>query len=185
MAKKDRKNRESLGLLDLASIGPAPRRKLSIPPVKEFDDLKLFEQYLKDESWDNDFDFVHARLKYYPPFISSGETGDDPDAAKATMNKKSKQFVRRLLHHVDRHLCKEILELSGLVHDWKRTNKQDSFEKLVWTYEDRGNHGIDEANPRKFKVSMDVTCNNEDPMVVVDYKSVPIAVDDDESAIMD
>ncbi|ODQ83219.1 hypothetical protein BABINDRAFT_159656 [Babjeviella inositovora NRRL Y-12698] len=183
MKKKVRRS-SSAGSFNINEIGPAPRRPSQIPPVREFDELISFEQYLQDETWDNEFDFVHAKLKYYPPFIMA-ECKNDPEKIKDTMNKKSRKFIRNLNHHIDKHLLKEINERSGLVMNLKKVDAKDSFEKLVWSYVDEGNHGIDDSVPRKFKVSMDVTCNNENPCVIVDYKSIPIPVDEDESAIMD
>ncbi|ANZ73644.1 BA75_01125T0 [Komagataella pastoris] len=154
------------------SIKKRPRRDSNEPPFKKFDDLEMFETYLKGESWDNDFDFLHARLDYYPPFIRN-EIHDDPEKIKPTMNNRSKKFVRNLHHHVDKHLLKQINDMVGIEYKFKREEEKLPDGRLIWRYKDESDHGF-EGLDRRWAVEVDVECSPNDPTVIVDMRSIPL-----------
>lgn len=149
--------------------------KLQLPPIREFDDLEQFEQFVRDETWDNEFDYFHAKLKYYPPFILK-ECKNDLDKIKSTSNKNSKKFKRQLNHHVKNHLFKDLEKCSGYPLNLENVGMEETTDKVVWKYNDSTNHGFDEeaeALNRKWSIDVEVKCNNENAMVEVDYKSLP------------
>lgn len=147
------------------------------PPRKDFEDLRAFESYIRDETWDNDFDYCHAHLSYYPPFILR-EVHDNLDKIKPTMNKNSRKFRRNLQHHIKRHLMKEMETCSGFKMDFNKVGVEETPTNIVWKFEDSGHHGFDPSEEdlyhRHWKLELQVKCNNESPMVEVDYKAMPI-----------
>lgn len=150
---------------------------LKPPPRKDFDDLVAFESYIRDETWDNDFDYCHAHLSYYPPFIMK-EVHNNVDKIKPTMNKNSRKFRRNLQHHIKRHLMKEMQMCSGFEMDFGKAKMEETPKSIVWTFEDAGLHGFSQEEEdmfdRHWKLELQVKCNNENPMVEVDYKAIPI-----------
>lgn len=147
------------------------------PPRKDFEDLVAFESYIRDETWDNDFDYCHAHLSYYPPFIMK-EVHDNVDKIKPTMNKNSRKFRRNLQHHIKRHLMKEMQMCSGFEMDFGKAVMEETPKSIIWKFEDAGLHGFSEEEEAQFdrhwKLELQVKCNNENPMVEVDYKAIPI-----------
>lgn len=149
--------------------------KLQLPSIREFDDLEQFEQFVRDETWDNEFDYFHAKLVYYPPFVLK-ECHNDLDKIKSTSNKNSKKFKRQLNHHVKNHLFKDLEKCSGYPLSFENVGMEETMDKVVWKYNDSTNHGFDEDAEqldRKWNVDVEVKCNNENAMVEVDYKSLP------------
>lgn len=150
---------------------------LKPPQRKDFDDLVSFESYIRDETWDNDFDYCHAHLSYYPPFIMK-EVHNNVDKIKPTMNKNSRKFRRNLQHHIKRHLMKEMQMCSGFEMDFGKAKMEETSKSIVWTFEDAGLHGFSQEEEdmfdRHWKLELQVKCNNENPMVEVDYKAIPI-----------
>lgn len=150
---------------------------LKPPPVKTFDELTSFEAYLRDETWDNDYDYCHAHLTYYPPFIMK-EIHGDPEKIKETMNKNSSKFVRHLKQHIKKHLMADMEKCSGYKMDFKETGKQETPDKLSWVFLDDGNHGFSEEEEKEFnrwwKVQLEVSCNNQNPLVEIDYMAIPV-----------
>ncbi|CCD22406.1 Rgi2p NDAI_0A02480 [Naumovozyma dairenensis CBS 421] len=137
--------------------------------LKVFEDLNDFETYIKNETEDNEFDNVHCHLKYYPPFVLH-DARDDPEKIKDTANSHSKKFVRHLHQHVEKHLLKDIkMALDQPDLKFKNKSKQETFEKIVWNYDDET-----ELNDKRFKVTVEVTCNHDGAMVDVDYKTAPV-----------
>lgn len=150
---------------------------LKPPPRKDFEDLISFEAYIRDETWDNDFDYCHAHLTYYPPFILK-EVHDNLDKIKPTMNKNSRKFRRNLQHHIKRHLMVDMAKCSGFKMDFGKAVMEETPKNIVWRFEDTGDHGFDKEEEdmydRHWKLELLVKCNNESPMVEVDYKAVPM-----------
>lgn len=196
MGKKDRKNSVTFDLDScdrLEHLKPVPKSRsssitsvesngsfekvLKAPPMREFDDMKAFESYIKDETWDNDFDYLHAHLRYYPPFIMK-ECHDNLDKLKPTANKNSRKFKRNLQHHVKRHLMKEMAISGGYNMDFSKVSVEDTPKKVTWKYEDIGDHGFDPKEEDEFdrhwKLELEVSCNNENAMVEVDYRAIPL-----------
>ncbi|CCF56439.1 hypothetical protein KAFR_0B01400 [Kazachstania africana CBS 2517] len=137
--------------------------------LKVFEDLNDFEVFLKNETEDNEFDKIHCQLKYYPPFILA-QAHDDPEKIKETANCHSKKFVRHLHHHVEKHLLKDIRAAVGQPDlKFKNKSKEEQFDKITWNYNDEA-----ECNDRKFNVRIQVSCNNNNAMVDVDYKTDPL-----------
>lgn len=137
--------------------------------LKVFDDLDTFETFIKNETEDDEFDNVHCQLKYYPPFVLH-ESRDDPEKIKDTVNCHSKKFVRHLHQHVEKHLLKDIkTALNQPELKFKNKSKEEKFEKITWNYNDET-----EINTKKFKIEVEVSCNNAGAMVDVDYKTVPL-----------
>lgn len=46
--------------------------------VKVFEDLQGFETFIANETEDDDFDHLHCKLNYYPPFVLH-ESHEDPE----------------------------------------------------------------------------------------------------------
>ncbi|WPK25278.1 hypothetical protein PUMCH_002589 [Australozyma saopauloensis] len=150
---------------------------LKPPPRKDFDDIVAFESYIRDETWDNDFDYCHAHLNYYPPFILK-EVHGNLDKIKPTMNKNSRKFRRNLQHHIKRHLMPDMAKCSGFQMDFGKAVMEETPKAITWKFQDAGDHGFDKEEEdmydRHWKLELQVKCNNENPMVEVDYKSVPV-----------
>lgn len=176
----------------LEHVGPVPKSRsssitsiesedgsikevLKPPPRKDFDDLIAFESYIRDETWDNDYDYCHAHLSYYPPFIMK-EIKGNLEKIKPTMNKNSRKFRRNLQHHIKRHLMAEMEKCSGFQMDFGKAVVEESPKNIVWKFKDEGNHGLPEEEEdlynRHWKLELEVKCNNETPMVEVDYKAI-------------
>ena len=137
--------------------------------VKIFEDMNDFGTYLKNETEDNEFDHVHCKLKYYPPFIMRG-AHDDPDKIKDTANCHSRKYVRHLKQHVEKHLLKDIGQsLQNPELRFNNKSKQESFDTVTWKYEDET-----ELNQKKFKIDVEIRCHNNGALVDVDYKTGPI-----------
>ncbi|KAG0671031.1 Respiratory growth induced protein 1 [Maudiozyma exigua] len=137
--------------------------------VKVFEDMNDFETYLKNETEDNEFDNVHCKLKYYPPFVMRG-THDDPEKIKDTANCHSKKYVRHLKQHVEKHLLKDIKDsLQNPNIKFNTKTKNETFDTLTWKYEDET-----EINSKKFKIDVEICCHNNGALVDVDYKTGPI-----------
>ncbi|QLL32328.1 hypothetical protein HG536_0C04970 [Torulaspora globosa] len=137
--------------------------------LKVFEDLNDFETFIKQETEDDSFDNLHCQLRYYPPFVLQ-EAHNDPEKIANTANCHSKKFVRHLHQHVEKHLLKDIKAAVNL-RDLKFRNKSkdESFERIVWHY------GEDtEYHEKKFHIEVGVTCNHDNAMVDVDYKTVPL-----------
>lgn len=150
---------------------------LKAPPKKDFEDIMAFESYIRDETWDNDFDYCHAHLTYYPPFVMK-ECHENLDKIKPTMNKNSRKFRRNLQHHIKRHLMVDMEKCSGFQMDFGKGIMEETPKSIVWKFEDEGNHGFpseeNEMYDRHWKLELLVKCNNENPLVEVDYKAIPI-----------
>lgn len=197
MGKKDRKNSVVLDLENcerLEHLKAIPKSRsssitsvesedgtiesvLKPPPMREFEDITAFESYIRDETWDNDFDYIHAHLKYIPPFIMK-ECHDNLDKIKPTANKNSRKFKRNLQHHIKRHLMKDMQICSGYDMDFKKVAVDETPKKMTWKFEDVTDHGFlqeeEDLFDRHWKLELEVTCNNENAMVDVDYKAIPI-----------
>lgn len=197
MVKKGRKNSVSVDLENCERLGhlkPIPKSRsssitsiesedgsiesvLKPPPMRDFEDLQAFEAYIRDETWDNDFDYIHAHLKYYPPFILK-ECHDNLDKVKPTCNKNSRKFRRNLQHHIKRHLVKEMSICSGYDMDFKKVDMVETPKKITWTFADNTDHGFqpeeEDMFDRHWKLELEVSCNNENAMVDVDYRAIPI-----------
>lgn len=147
------------------------------PPRKDFDDIVAFESYIRDETWDNEFDYCHAHLTYYPPFIMK-EVHDDLDKIKPTMNKNSSKFKRNLQHHVQRHLMQEMEKCCGFQMAFGKAKVEETDKNIIWKYEDAGDHGFtkeeEDLYNRHWKLELEVKCNNENPLVEIDYKAIPV-----------
>ncbi|QLG73870.1 hypothetical protein HG535_0F03810 [Zygotorulaspora mrakii] len=137
--------------------------------LKVFEDLKDFETFIKQETEDNDFDDLHCRLKYYPPFVLH-EAHDDPEKISDTANCHSKKFVRHLHQHVEKHLLKDLKEaIQTPSLKFSEKSKQETFDKIVWHYGDNA-----EYHNKKFHINLDVTCTHDSALVDIDYKTMPI-----------
>lgn len=144
---------------------------------KLFEDLTDFETYLKNETEDNEFDNLFCKLKYYPPFVLK-DAKSDPEKIQEKVNCHSKKFVRHLNQHVEKHLLKDINEalLQDVDLKFKNKSKDKQVNKMTWFYNDER-----EINNKKFKVDLQISCNNEGAMVEVEYRTTPvnnIVVDD-------
>lgn len=179
MTKKDKKQNKYTSAptepTHLDVIKDRPSHKDTEPLIKTFDSLDAFESYLKDETWDNEFDFLHAKVNYYPPFVMH-ECHDDLDKVKPTMTNLNKKFVRNLHHHIDRHLLKEISKWSGVDYEFGKGVELHKGSDLIWHFTDDSNHGYQEESMhgRKWKMELDVTCHSDNPEIIVDMKTIPI-----------
>lgn len=158
--------------------------KLMMPTIREFDELTSFEQFVRDETWDNEFDYFHAKLNYYPPFVMKA-CRLNLDKIKHTANKNSRKFRRQLNHHVKNHLFKDLEKCCGYPLDFGKAEVIDTPNRITWRYHDYSDHGFDPQEEdeygRRWKLDMTISCTNENAMVEVDYKSMPV---EDESAII-
>lgn len=140
--------------------------------LKVFEELGDFENFLRGEVEDNEFDHVHVKAQYYPPFVLH-QSHDDPEKIKDTENSHNKKFVRHLHQHVEKHLLKDIQEM---FHDpnmkFKNKSKEETFEKITWHYADES-----ELNDKRFKIEVDVTCTHDGALVDVDYRTQPISME--------
>lgn len=144
--------------------------------LKLFEDLNDFEMFIRNEVEDDEFDNIHCQLKYYPPFVLQDAKDHDPEKIKDTENCHSKKFVRHLHQHVEKHLLKDIKEaLQQPTLKFHDKSKDATFEKITWHYGEQT-----ELHNKKFKVQIDVSCNNDGAMVDVDYKTVPIKEESEE-----
>lgn len=137
--------------------------------IKVFEELEDFEGYIKEGFEDGEFERVHCRVNYYPPFVLQHHH-NDPEKVGDLENSHNKKFVRHLHQHVEKHLLHDIrdaLDLPDL--KFKGKSKDESFEKIVWHY----NQEV-EARGKKFYVNIDVTTNHDDAMAHVDYHTSPI-----------
>lgn len=141
--------------------------------LRKFEDLDLFKNFLKMESLADYEDKVHAQVNYFPPFVMQS-CRNDPERIKPSMNKNNKKFVRHLNQHVSKHLINDIKVNSefGDAMEFKNLESQDTFDKLVWHFEDLNEH--EGPSGKKFKVAMDIECHNDDANVFIDYKAIPL-----------
>ncbi|KAL3231007.1 hypothetical protein RNJ44_00646 [Nakaseomyces bracarensis] len=140
--------------------------------LKVFEELGDFETFLRGEVEDNEFDHVHCKARYYPPFVLH-QSHDDPEKIKDTENSHNKKFVRHLHQHVEKHLLKDIRELFGDPNlKFKSKSKDESFEKITWHYSDES-----ELNDKRFKIDVDVTCTHDGALVDVDYRTQPLSTE--------
>ncbi|CAN3476146.1 respiratory growth induced protein 1 [Diutina catenulata] len=150
--------------------------KLMLPPIREFDELTSFEQFVRDETWDNEFDYFHAKLNYYPPFVMK-QCKQNLDKIKHTANKNSRKFRRQLNHHVKNHLFKDLEKCCGYPLDFGKAEIVETPGKITWKYHDTSDHGFSPAEEeqygRKWRLDLDISCTNENAMVEVDYRSMP------------
>lgn len=167
----------SSSITSIESDDGSIKEMLKPPPRKDFDDVVAFESYIRDETWDNDFDYCHAHLAYYPPFILK-EVHNNLDKIKPTMNKNSRKFRRNLQHHIKRHLMQEMQKCSGFQMDFGKASMEETPKNITWKFQDSGHHGFSEEEEelfnRHWKLELEVKCNNETPLVEVDYKAIPI-----------
>lgn len=149
-----------------------------------FDSLESFESYIKDESWDNEFDNLNIHLHYLPPFILH-EIHDDEEKIKPTMNCHSKKFRRNLAHHLTKHLLPAIKEMSGIDYKFDKIGQELEVNTLgteshyKWHFKDETNHGFDEGeyqNREHWTVELDVESNSSDPFVNVDFRATPLKI---------
>ncbi|EEQ38297.1 putative respiratory growth induced protein [Clavispora lusitaniae] len=170
------KSRQS-SITSVESEDGSLKEVLKPPPRKDFEDLASFESYIRDETWDNEFDYCHAHLTYYPPFVLK-EVHDDIEKIKPTMNKNSSKFRRNLQHHIQRHLILEMEKCCGFEMDFGKAKMEETPKNIIWRYEDSGDHGFPKEEEDKFnrhwKLELEVSCNNENPLVQVDYKAIPV-----------
>lgn len=166
----------SSSITSIESEDGSLQQVLKPPPRKDFDDIIAFESYIRDETWDNDFDYCHAHLNYYPPFILK-EVHGNLDKIKPTMNKNSRKFRRNLQHHIKRHLMPDMQKCSGFQMDFGKAVMEETPKSITWKFQDLGDHGFakeeEDMYDRHWKLELQVKCNNENPMVEVDYRSVP------------
>ncbi|KAG7822840.1 hypothetical protein KL909_004005 [Ogataea angusta] len=160
----------------LEHLSPVTSRRNSVeePPLRKFDDIVAFEQYLKDETWDNEFDYFHLRVNYLPPFVLHS-IHDNPEKIKPTMNSRSRKFVRHLGHHIKRHLLSEINYYTGVNYNFEKAVVEHRPDgSILFHLHDYSDHGYGEETDRynrHWKVDLDVKCNPENPYVEVDMKS--------------
>ncbi|KAH3902752.1 uncharacterized protein SCDLUD_000340 [Saccharomycodes ludwigii] len=137
--------------------------------IKVFDDLAQFETYIKNETEDEEFDSVHCRVKYYPPFVLH-EAHDDPEKIKETENSHSKKFVRHLHQHIEKHLLKDIKTSAG-IPDLKFKDKSEHKlpDQITWKFNDKT-----EYHGKPFEIHISATCYGDSAIVDVDYMTLPI-----------
>lgn len=147
------------------------------PPVREFDDLTAFESFVRDETWDNEFDYYHAKLLYYPPFVLK-ECHNNLEKIKPTMNRNSKRFRRHVNHHIQNHLLKDLEKCCGYKLNMEKVETLETPKNIIWRYSDETDHGFtpeeEDKYGRHWRLDLEIKCNNENALVEVDYKSVPI-----------
>ncbi|CAI5758065.1 unnamed protein product [Candida verbasci] len=150
---------------------------LQPPPIKEFDDLEQFEAFIRDETWDNDFDYCHGKLHYYPPFVLKS-CQSNTEKIKDTMNKNSKKFRRDLQHHIKKHLIKDLEKCCGYELNFDKGEIIETPNKLTWKFKDYTDHGFSKEEEdlynRHWHLELDVSCTNDSAMVDVEYKSTPV-----------
>ncbi|KAI3406103.1 RGI1 [Candida oxycetoniae] len=157
---------------------PSGYKQVLLPPtIREFDELEQFEAFVRDETWDNEFDYFHGKLHYYPPFVMK-ECQNNIEKIKPTMNKNSKKFRRNLQHHIQKHLIKDLEKCCGYELSFDKAEVIETPEKLVWKFKDETDHGFSKEEEdlynRHWKLQLDISCTNDSAMVDVDYRSIPI-----------
>lgn len=167
----------SASITSIESEDGSVLQMLKPPPRRDFDDMIAFEAYIRDETWDNDFDYCHAHLSYYPPFVLK-EVHGNLDKIKPTMNKNSRKFRRNLQHHIQRHLMQDMSKCSGFQMDFGKAKMEETPKTITWKFTDEGDHGFSKEEEdmfnRHWKLELEVRCNNESAMVDVDYRAIPI-----------
>ncbi|ODV82704.1 hypothetical protein CANARDRAFT_30622 [[Candida] arabinofermentans NRRL YB-2248] len=147
----------------------------------KFDNLEQFEAYIKDESWDNEFDNLNAHLTYLPPFIMH-EIHDNEENIKPQMNCLNKKFRRQLHHHLVKHLIPDISKMAGVDYQFDKaeeeqiSNAYGTSTIYKWHFKDESNHGFDEKefeSRNHWIAELNVESNSSDPFVTVDFKCVP------------
>lgn len=155
----------------------------SIRNAKEvtFDDLQKFENYVKNESWDDEYDEFKVHLNYIPPFIMNEIHGDEENI-KPQMNALNKKYRRHLHQHLTKHLLPEINKMSGIGYKFKEIEEglvpeYDGLKSSYkWHYKDDGNHGFDENEYKvrsHWTAQLDISCDSEGPYVHVDFCCSP------------
>ncbi|EER34959.1 conserved hypothetical protein [Candida tropicalis MYA-3404] len=157
---------------------PGTMKQVLLPPtIREFDELEQFEAFVRDETWDNEFDYFHGRLHYYPPFVMKA-CHDDVEKIKPTVNKNSKKFRRDLQHHIQKHLIKDLEKCCGYELNFGKGEVVETDSKVTWKFKDETDHGFskeeEDMYDRHWRLELDVTCTNESAMVDVEYKSIPL-----------
>ncbi|AWU77940.1 hypothetical protein CAS74_003247 [Pichia kudriavzevii] len=176
--KKDN-NKVALEPRELTHLTSEP--KVRNAKEVEFDSLDKFEEYIKNESWDDEYDRLKVHLEYLPPFIEHEIHGDEENI-KPQMNALNKKFRRHLHQHLTKHLLPQINKMSGIKYNFKEIdeglvpehNGLDSVYR--WHYNDDGNHGFDEQDYKcrsHWKAQLDVICNSNGPYVHVDFVCHP------------
>lgn len=177
--KKDKASKIELEprIVDHLSKEPAVRNSREV----KFDDLKKFEDYIKNESWDDEYDQMKVHLEYIPPFIVNEIHGEE-EHIKPQMNALNKKFRRHLHQHLTKHLLPEINKMSGIGYQFKEIdeglvpdfNGIDSTYR--WHYEDLGNHGFDEdeyKDRHHWDATLDVACDSNGPFVNAHFVCQP------------
>ncbi len=178
--KKDNKPKVELEPRELSHLTKEP----AVRNAKEltFDTLAKFEEYIKNETWDDEYDSLNLHLEYIPPFILN-EIHDDEEKIKPQMNALNKKFRRHLHQHLTKHLLPEINKMSGIKYQFKEIDEglvpqMNGIESIyTWHYEDSGNHGFNEEEysaRHHWKAVMDVHCDSNGPHVKVDFKCSPL-----------
>ncbi|KAH3663334.1 hypothetical protein OGAPHI_005324 [Ogataea philodendri] len=150
MAKKQRQVQHNEPH-DIEHLGAAPKVRASREMV--FDSLEEFENYIMDESYDNEFDNMDVHLQYLPPFIMS-EIHSNEENIKPQMNSLNKKFRRQLQHHVQKHLMPEINKMSGIHYKFTKAGESQEYNQYgtssvyKWHYMDESNHGFEESEIR-------------------------------------
>lgn len=151
--------------------------ELPPPPLREFEDLKSFEMFLRDETEDNDFDYCHAHVTYYPPFVMK-QCHDNLEKIKPTMNAKNSKFKRDLVHHIQKHLLVDLERSCGYKFDMGKPQVSQSDDVMQWMYHDMSHHGFLEEEEDKYnrhwRTDLKVSCKGDSPVVDVDYMAFPI-----------
>ncbi|KAI5952466.1 RGI1 [Candida jiufengensis] len=144
---------------------------------RQFDDLTEFEAYIYTQTMSGDYDWTHAALSYYPPFILK-ECQNNLEKIKPTNNKNSKKFRRNLQHHIQKHLIKDLEKCCGYELNFDKGEVVETPNKLMWRFKDESDHGFskeeEDLYDRHWKLELEVSCTNESAMVDVEYKSIPI-----------
>ncbi|GMF05006.1 unnamed protein product [Ambrosiozyma monospora] len=169
-----------------ANVAPKVVDHLDPPPKvrasreQKFDKLEQFEEYIKNESWDNEFDNIDITLEYLPPFIVHEIHGDENNI-KESMTALNKKFRRHLHQHLTKHLIPEINKMAGINYKFKKIDEElvpntyGTSSVYHWHYEDKSNHGFEDAEYEKrnhWKVELDVTCNSDNPYVTVHFQCI-------------
>lgn len=177
--KKDKSSKVELEprKVDHLSEEPAVRNAKEMA----FDDLRKFEDYIKNESWDDEYDQLRVYLEYIPPFIANEIHGDE-EHIKPQMNALNKKFRRHLHQHLTKHLLPEINKMAGIGYKFKEIDEGlvptfDGIESVYkWHYEDLGNHGFEEEEYKHrhhWDATLDVTCDSNGPYVNVHFVCQP------------
>lgn len=177
MGKKQQLSHTEPVHLDHLSSAPKVRMSHNV----EFDNLEQFENYIKDESWDNEYDNLDVHLKYLPPFIMH-EIHDNEENIKPQMNCLNKKFRRQLQHHFVKHLIPDISKMAGVDYKFAKaqeeqvSNAYGTSTVYRWHFEDESNHGFEEEEYQirnHWKAELDIESNSSDPFVSVSFKCVP------------